>query len=151
MPSRRRRRSAPSVDERNAAIWEIGVDYLQLSPATGDDRQVAEFTRGLVDLRRRTGLWSEQEGRIGITQNILYQARIAIPAAVPVGAYTAEIYLIRHGKVIARAEKSITIDKSGFERWVYVVAQNHGFAYGLTAVALALLAGWAAGLVVRRN
>ena len=70
---------------------------------------------------------------------------------MPVGAYTAEIYLIRHGKVIARAATPITIDKSGFERWVYVVAQEHGLVYGLAAVALALLAGWAAGLVVRRS
>ncbi len=73
------------VDERNASIWEIGLDYLQLSPTTGDTAQIAEFTRGLIDLRRRSGLWSEQEGRIGLTQNILYQARIAIPSAVPVG------------------------------------------------------------------
>lgn len=139
------------VDERNASIWEIGLDYLQLSPTSGDSGEIATFTRGLVDLRRRSGLWSEQEGRIGITQNILYQARIAIPAAVPVGAYTAEIYLIRHGKVIARAATPITIDKSGFERWVYVAAQKNGLAYGLVAVALALLAGWGAGLLVRRS
>ncbi len=139
------------VDERTASIWEIGLDYLQLSPTSSDSAQVAEFTRGLVDLRRRSGLWSEQEGRIGITQNILYQARITIPSAVPVGSYTAEIYLIRHGKVIARAATPITIDKSGFERWVYVAAENNGLLYGLVAVALALLAGWLAGLVVRRS
>ena len=139
------------VDERNASIWEIGVDYLQLSPTSGDSAQVAEFTRGLVDLRRRSGLWHEGEGAIGLTQNILYQARIPIPAAVPVGAYTAEIYLIRRGRVIARAATPITIGKSGFERWVYVAAQQHGLAYGLAAVALALLAGWLAGLVVRRT
>ncbi len=139
------------VDERNASIWEIGVDYLQLSPTTGDAGEIGTFTHGLVDLRRRSGLWSEQEGRIGITQNILYQARIAIPSAVPVGAYTAEIYLIRHGRVIARAATPITIDKSGFERWVYVAAQDHGLVYGVAAVALALLAGWLAGLIVRRT
>jgi len=67
-----------------------------------------------------------------------------------VGAYSAEIYLIRDGKVIARSATPITIDKSGFERWVYVAAQTHGLAYGLAAVALALLAGWSAGLIVRR-
>ncbi len=139
------------VDERNASIWEIGLDYLQLSPTAADSAAVAEFTRGLIDLRRRSGLWSEQEGRIGITQNILYQARITIPSAVPVGAYTAEVYLIHHGKVIARAATPITIDKSGFERWVYVAAQDHGLVYGVFAVALALLAGWIAGLVVRRG
>lgn len=139
------------VDERNAAIWEIGVDYLQLSPTLGGGPQVDEFTRGLVDLRRRAKLWSEQEGRIGITQNILYQARITIPASVPVGAYSAEIYLIRNGKVIARSATPIVIDKSGFERAVYVAAQTQGLAYGLTAVALALVTGWAAGQIVRRT
>lgn len=139
------------VDERNAAIWEIGVDYLQLSPSTGGGRQVDEFQRGLIDLRRRAGLYSEQEGKIGITQNILYQARITIPAAVPVGSYSAEIYLIRGGRVIARSATPIVIDKSGFERWIYVAAQTHGLAYGLAAVVLALLAGWAAGLIVRRT
>ena len=139
------------VDERNAAIWEIGVDYLQLSPTTGGSALVDEFERGLIDLRRRNGLFSEQPGAVTITQNILYQARITIPAAVPVGNYTAEIYLIRHGRVIARSATPIVIDKSGFERWVYVAAQNHGWAYGLAAVTLALLAGWGAGLVVRRN
>ena len=139
------------VDERNAAIWEIGLDYLQLSPTASDGAQVAAFTRGLVDLRRRAGLWSEQEGRIGITQNILYQTRISIPSAVPVGAYTAEIYLIRRGRIIARTSTPITIGKSGFERWVYVAAQTNGLLYGLAAVALALLAGWGAGLVVRRT
>ena len=139
------------VDERNASIWEIGVDYLQLSPTTGDSGAITEFTRGLVALRRRSGLWQEQEGAIAITQNILYQARINIPSAVPVGAYVAEIYLIRRGKVIARSATPITIDKSGFERWVYVAAQNDGPVYGLSAVALALLAGWLAGLVVRRK
>lgn len=138
------------VDERNASIWEIGLDYLQLSPTSGNASEVEQFTRGLVDLRRRSGLWSEQEGRIGLTQNILYQARITIPSAVPVGAYTAEIYLIRRGKIIARAATPITIDKSGFERWVYVAAQKHGLWYGLAAVTLALIAGWGAGLVVRR-
>lgn len=139
------------VDERNAAIWEIGVDYLQLSPSSGGGPDADEFTHGLTSLRRRTGLWSEQEGRIRITQNILYQARIAIPSAVPVGAYTAEIYLIRHSRVIARAAVPIVIDKSGFERWVYVAAQDHGLIYGVVAVGLALLAGWGAGLVVRRT
>lgn len=139
------------VDERNAAIWEIGVDYLQLSPSTGGGPLVEEFTDGFVDLRRRAGLYAEKEGAISVTQNVLYQARINIPAAVPVGAYSAEIYLIRRGRVVARSVTPIVIDKSGFERWVYVAAQTNSFAYGLTAVALALLAGWLAGLIVRRT
>ena len=140
------------VDERNAAIWEIGVDYLQLSPTGMESPETGNaFQAGLIDLRRRAGLYAEHEGAVRVTQNVLYQARIAIPSAVPVGDYTAEIYLIRKGKVIARTTSPIHIGKSGFERWVYVAAHKHSLQYGLVAVGLALLAGWGAGLVVRRT
>ncbi len=140
------------VDERTAAIYEIGVSNLQLSPASGNARaQTSEFEQGLVALRRRTGLYAEHEGDVGVTQNVLYRARIAIPSAVPVGDYTAEIFLIRRGKVIAHSATPISIDKSGFERWVYVFSRQYALLYGLVAVALALLAGWLAGLVVRRT
>jgi uncharacterized protein (TIGR02186 family) len=141
---------ADLVDERTAAIWEIGVGSLQLSP-TGDaspDR-VEIFEKGLIDQRRRSGLYAEHEGAVTVTQNILYRARIAIPSQVPVGNYTAQIFLIKGGKVIAQSTSPIAIDKSGFERWIYVAAHQHGFAYGLAAVAFALFAGWAAGLIVR--
>jgi uncharacterized protein (TIGR02186 family) len=143
---------AKLVDERTAAIYEIGVGSLQLSPASGNSpEQTTEFERGLIDLRRRAGLFAEHEGAVGLTQNILYRARIAIPSAVPVGNYVAEIFLIRRGKVIARSETPITIDKSGFERFVYVAAQRFSLFYGLFAITAALLAGWLAGLVVRRR
>jgi uncharacterized protein (TIGR02186 family) len=140
------------VDERTAAIYEIGVDNLQLSPASGNNAsETEEFERGLIDLRRRTGLFAEHQGDVGVTQNVLYRARIAIPSAVPVGNYSADIFLIRRGKVIAHSETPITIDKSGFERWVYVFSQRFSLLYGLVAVGLALFAGWIAGLVVRRR
>ncbi|MGL4542437.1 MAG: TIGR02186 family protein, partial [Polymorphobacter sp.] len=141
---------AKLVDERTAAIWEIGVSSLQLSP-TGEasPEQTEIFERGLIDQRRRAGLFAEHEGAVGISQNILYRARIAIPSTVPVGSYTAQIFLVRKGEVIAQSTSPVEIDKSGFERWIFVAAHNHAFLYGLAAVALALLAGWGAGLVVR--
>ena len=143
---------AQLVDERTAAIWEIGIGSLQLSP-TGSLSQAesAAFERGLIDLRVRQGLFAEHEGAVTFTQNILYRARIAIPAAVPVGDYTAQIFLIRKGDVIAQSALPIAIEKSGFERWVYVAAHNHGVWYGLVAVLAAVLAGLGAAAVVRRN
>ena len=140
------------VDERTAAIYEIGVDNLQLSPASGaSPAQTSAFERGLIDLRRRTGLFAEHEGDVGVTQGVLYRARIAIPSAVPVGDYNAEIFLIRRGKVIARSVTPISIDKSGFERWVYVFSRHYSLLYGIVAVTAALFAGWLAGVIVRRR
>ncbi len=140
------------LDETTAAIYEIGLEHLQLSPAsTNAPADLRAFERGLLDLRKRSGLYAENPHGVSIVENTLYSARIAIPSAVPVGNYNAQIFLIRHGKVIATTERSIAIGKSGFERAVYVAAQEHSLTYGLLAVALALVAGWAAGQVTRRR
>ncbi|WP_426166828.1 TIGR02186 family protein [Sandarakinorhabdus sp. DWP1-3-1] len=140
------------ADDRTTAIYEIGIRNLQLAPASGaSEAETLAFEQGLIAQKQRSGLFAEIAGGVSVTRNVLYRARIAIPAAVPVGDYTAEIHLIRKGRVIASSTTPISIGKSGFERWIYVMAQDHSLAYGLAAVAAALLAGWIASVVTRRS
>ena len=139
------------LDERNRAIYEIGLDSLQLSPASGAAPEDNErFVRGLVDLKRRSRLYFEAPGAVEITDGVLYRARLTIPARVPVGRFTAETFLIRKGRVLAAAVREIDIRKSGFERFVARAADRHSITYGLVAVALSVLFGWAAGWIARR-
>lgn len=139
------------LDERSRAIYEIGLDSLQLSPASGDaPDENARFVRGLVDLKRRSRLYVEAPGAVEITDGVLYRARLTIPARVPVGRFTAETFLIRKGRVLAAAVREIDIRKSGFERFVARAADRHSISYGLAAVALSVLFGWAAGWIARR-
>ena len=138
-------------DDRTAVIYELGIDNLQLSPASGggpaEDRG---FEAGLVDLKKRGGYYSETDSGVEISEGVLYRARIAIPARVPVGRYTAETFLIEKGRVIAAATREIDIDKSGMEAFVTRASQRHSFLYGLSAVLLSLLLGWAASVGFRR-
>jgi uncharacterized protein (TIGR02186 family) len=139
------------VDDRTRAIFELGLDSLQLSPASGATPKVQErFDRGLVDLRVRTGLFYEAPGAVEITGGVLYRARLNIPARVPVGRFTAETFLIRDGRVLAAAVRPIDIRKSGFERYVAMSAERYSLAYGVVAVALSVLFGWGAGAIWRR-
>lgn len=140
------------VDERTAAIYELGLQDLQLSPGGGAlPEKERQFEAGLLDLREREGLYAEHPHGVEISEGVLYRARIGIPSQVPVGTYTAETFLVSDGKVIAAATKEIEIDKSGFERFVALAARRHGFLYGLAAVALSLGLGWAAALAFRRR
>ena len=69
------------VDERTAAIYELGLDNLQLSPGGGASTDVMRrFERGLIDLRRRNQLYAEYPTGVEISEGVLYRARIAIPA-----------------------------------------------------------------------
>jgi uncharacterized protein (TIGR02186 family) len=140
------------VDERTAAIYELGLDNLQLSPGGGAlPEKERRFEAGLLDLRRRQGLYAQNSRGVEITDRVLYRATITIPSQVPVGTYTAETFLIDRGKVLAAATRDIEIDKSGFERFVAIAARRYEFLYGLTAIALSLLLGWAAAAVFRRR
>ena len=139
------------VDARTRAIYELGLDSLQLSPAsTAPIEEQDRFAKGLVDLRHRAGLYVEAPDAVEITDGVLYRARVTIPARVPVGRFTAETFLIQDGRVLAAAVRDIDIRKSGFERFVASAAENASVLYGLTAVALAVGLGWFAGWVARR-
>lgn len=140
------------VDERTAAIYELGLQDLQLSPGGGalPDKE-RRFEAGLLELRQRKGLYRENANGVEISEGVLYRARIDIPSQVPVGTYTAETFLVDRGKVIAAATKEIEIGKSGFERFVALAARQHGFLYGLAAVLLSLGLGWAAAALFRRR
>ena len=139
------------VDERTRAIYELGLDSLQLSPGSNAASDVQQrFQDGLVELKQRAGLYFEAPRAVEITDGVLYRARVTIPARVPVGRFTAETFLIRDGRVLAAAVRDIDIRKSGFERFVARAADRSSVWYGLTAVALSVLLGWAAGQIARR-
>jgi uncharacterized protein (TIGR02186 family) len=140
------------VDERMAAIYELGVQNLQLSPGSGLPPEVQRrFEAGLIDLMQRKQLYYEDPAGVKITDGVLYRARIGIPARVPVGNYTAETFLIKDGRVLAGAVRDIRVEKLGFERFIADAARSWSLAYGLVAVGLSLLLGWAASALFRRG
>jgi uncharacterized protein (TIGR02186 family) len=133
------------VDPRTAAIYELGLDYLQLSPTGSiDPEKQAHFTQGLVEMRKRAGLYKEDPKGVTINGQVLYQARISLPSNVQTGRYTAETFAITHGRVIASGTAEIEVRKEGFERLVADYADEDSFFYGLFAVVLSLGMGWLA-------
>jgi uncharacterized protein (TIGR02186 family) len=136
------------VDDRTAAIYELGLGFLQLSPAGAiDPVEQARFTKGLVDLRQREGLYREDGTGVTISDGVLYQARLPVPSNVVTGRYTAETFAIADGRVIASAVAEVQVEKQGFERFVAEQADQSSFLYGLFAVFLSLFMGWLAGRV----
>lgn len=134
------------VDERTAAIYELGLDYLQLSPSGSiDPAEQQRFSEGLVDLRRRQGLYAQYDEGVEITEGVLYRADIPIPSNVVSGRYVAETFAIYDGRVISSATSEVQVFKEGFELGVEEAANDYSFFYGLFAVGLSVFMGWAAG------
>jgi uncharacterized protein (TIGR02186 family) len=140
------------VDERTAAIYELGTDFIQLSPSGQiEPEEQARFAHGLVELRKRQGLYQENPGGVRISEKVLYQARINLPSNVSTGRYTAETFAIAQGRVLASATARIEVVKAGLEGQVVTAAQRWSFLYGLGAIALSLGMGWLAGRLFARS
>lgn len=139
------------IDERTAAIYELGLANLQMSPVgfSAADK-LTRFESGLIDLYQRLGLFFENPNGVEISDGVLYRARIPVPARVPVGTYRAETYLISKGRVIAVASRPVEIRKTGFERFVALAAQRNGFLYGIAAVLISVGLGYVASRLFRR-
>ena len=134
------------VDERTAAIYELGTEFIQLSPSGVIDPAVqARFANGLVDLRQRLGLYNQDPAGVRIKEKVLYQARIALPSNVTTGPYTAETFAIADGRVLASATAEIDVEKVGLEGRVVDAAERASLFYGLVAILLSLGMGWLAG------
>jgi uncharacterized protein (TIGR02186 family) len=136
------------VNERTAAIYEMGLNALQLSPSgTIDPAQQAHFADGLVKVMAKQGLYRQADHAVTVNGQVLYQARIALPSSVLTGSYVADVFAVRNGRVVASAETRIEVVKQGFEKAVADFSRHSAFAYGLLAIGLSLLMGWVAGRV----
>ncbi|MCX7863646.1 MAG: TIGR02186 family protein [Novosphingobium sp.] len=134
------------VDEKTAAIYELGLPWLQLSPIGEiDPEEQQRFSRGLVDLKLRNGLYRQDEGGVKVSEQVLYQARIRLPSSVPIGTYTAETFAVANGRVVATASSKVEVRKVGIERAIAEFAEESSFLYGLIAVAISVAMGWVAG------
>lgn len=137
---------AKIVDDKTAAIYELGLPWLQLSPIGAiEPKEQTRFAAGLVDLMGRSRLYSQQDAAVTVKEQVLYQARISLPSNVQTGTYTAETFAVAKGRVVASATSHVEVRKLGFEGAVARFAQDQAFLYGLLAVAISVFMGWIAG------
>jgi len=134
------------VDDKTAAIYELGLEWIQLSPIGAfEPKEQARFAAGLVELMQRGGLYKENQRGVQLSEQVLYQARIALPSSVQTGTYTAETLAITKGRVVASAISRVEVKKLGFELLIARFAERQAFFYGLLAVAISVGMGILAG------
>jgi len=129
----------------------IGIDNLRLGEGTeggvGDDA----FRAALVQLKQQEELFQQTEGTVSFIGESLFRGTVDLPVNVPVGRYTARVFLFRDGQLLSQNENVLEVHKVGFERVVYLLAFRYPFIYGLVAVVIAVVAGLIAWAVFRRR
>jgi uncharacterized protein (TIGR02186 family) len=138
---------SPEMRARNF----IGVNALlpEQLPARGAD--APEFLAALQRLRTSDGLFMSNETAVRFVTPSVFQARIVIPGRAPLGKYDVDLALFADGALLARKEQSFNVTKAGVEQSFSMAARNYSLYYGLTSVLIALLFGWFASTIFRRD
>lgn len=123
------------------AIRSVGApDDILDSPA---------FTSALIRIREEEGLYQMREEVVDIAEQTLFSTSVELPANLVEGNYAVRIFLTRDREVINVYRTEIFVQKVGLERFLYTLAHEQPFLYGLLALALAAGAGWGASTAFR--
>lgn len=143
--------ASPDVQRRQ----QIGLTSFPLPQRMGPDvaNTVASdpFRLAFVRLRTDHGLYREQTSALTFLTPTLFRTGIPLPAEVPTGTYTIDIKLFAGGAFVARTETAFEIVKVGFEQFVANSARQHGLLYGLATAMMAIMTGWLASVIFRRD
>jgi uncharacterized protein (TIGR02186 family) len=120
-------------------------------PVTSRDAaQLARFRGGLVEVKRREGLYPADFGQVTIQGGRLFRAELPFPSRLPEGVYDVRTYLLRDGKIVAAVSRPLPVSKVGFSAELAGWSRQDGALYGMGAIAMALLVGWLGGAAMRR-
>lgn len=133
--------------------YQIGVEYVDLAPkekpASADD--LRRFREALIRNKQAVGLYSAKVGNVQFLTDQLFSTRIHFPANVIVGTFGVDVHLVRNGEIALTETKLINVRKIGVEASVYDFAHRQSFAYGILAIVIAVVAGWAANAAFKKK
>ena len=131
----------------------IGIDHLALTP-TGyitTAANLAEFRDAFRRLKQSQGLYQRDTNGVRFVSSSLFKATLRLPANIPDGVHMVHAYLFKSGEFIAEKELPLRVIKTGLEEAITEAAHEQPLLYGIFAVLTALITGWLASLVFRKD
>jgi uncharacterized protein (TIGR02186 family) len=134
---------------------QVGIENTELPERIGsrvvDNGGDDPFRQALLRIKTDHGLYGETTNGVTFLTPTLYRASIFVPAEAEVGNYEVDVKLFADGEMIARTSSAFEIVTVGFERFIAGSAVDHGILYGFATASMALMTGWLASIVFRRD
>jgi uncharacterized protein (TIGR02186 family) len=141
----------PELLRRN----QIGLDYILLPQEIGTDvadvRRDDPFRMAFLRLQKQRGHYRERDNAVTFLTPTVFRSTIPLPADVPVGSYEVDVKLLADGALLWRDTSAFETVKVAFEQFVANAAREHALLYGFSTAGLALVVGWLASIIFRRD
>ena len=123
----------------------------EISGDIADSIRDDPFRQAFLRLKVERNLYRETQNGVTFLTPALYRAAIPIPDNAPTGNYEVDVKLFADGALLARTQTALEVVKVGFEQVVANAARDYGLLYGLATALMALLTGWLASVVFRKD
>ena len=123
----------------------------EISGDIGDSIREDPFREAFLRLKENKQLYRQVENGVTFLTPALYRAAIPIPDNAPTGSYEVDVKLFADGTLLARTQTALEVVKIGFEQIVANAARDYGFIYGILTAMLAVVTGWFASVVFRKD
>jgi uncharacterized protein (TIGR02186 family) len=132
---------------------KIGLRAIINSPDFTNDRKGADepFREALLRLKKQEGLYVEDDRAVAFLTPTIFKANIPLAPTAPPGNYDVEVTLLADTVILARTLTHFELVKTGFEQQVGEAAHDWSWLYGFSTASLALLFGWIANVIFRRD
>ncbi|AJY44515.1 TIGR02186 family protein [Martelella endophytica] len=130
----------------------LGVDHLRISPVGYfDASDLATFRAAMLRLNATDELYEYEPDGVKFVSNSLFRASLRLSVNIPQGIHTVQAYLFKKGQLVDRRALPLNVVKTGFEAQITTAAHEYALFYGLAAVCIALMSGWLASVIFRKN
>ncbi|OYW79601.1 MAG: hypothetical protein B7Z26_07795 [Asticcacaulis sp. 32-58-5] len=155
------------TDFSNRRRLGLGLDYIAMdTPA--DSRVVTrygvkdvvvntleddylEWRQAVTRLKQKTRLYADNPFGVRFVDRNLFRAEIDLPSEAPIGTYKAEVWLFREGEPVSYSIKTLSVEKVGFERFIFEAAHRRPWLYGIVSALICIGLGMAASRIFRRR
>lgn len=131
----------------------VGLPRARIVPSSfsGRAEEVALYRDAFLKLKTGSRLYQENPGGVKFVSSSLFAATIHIPADIPNGTHMIRAYLFKEGRFFDEKELEMKVVKTGVEEAITAAAFDRPLLYGVFSVLLAVLTGWTASLMFRRD
>jgi uncharacterized protein (TIGR02186 family) len=131
----------------------VGINHLALTPTgyLGNAVNLSEFREAYRRLKLANGLYQRDTSGVRFVSSSLFRASLRLPANIPDGVHTVHAYLFKGGELIFERELPLRVVKTGLEQAITDAAHNQPVLYGLFCVLMAVVTGWGASVIFRKD
>lgn len=131
----------------------VGLQHIPLTPIGyfSNTNSLADFREAYRRLKQAGGLYQSETSGVRFVSSSLFRATLRLPANIPDGVHIVHAYLFKSGEFITKKDLPLRVVKTGIEQAITEAAHENPLSYGFFSVLLALITGWSASLLFRKD